>query len=430
MTRPRGPRCAPRRSWRTGLRVGCWLSAIAAGCFDFEPHYCQGDCCQGQCEQVQQNAPSSDGAADMDAGAFAAGAGAAGRTGAAEAAAGASDTGASHSDAGETGASGQGAPASDAGETAAPDAAVASGEPQPSDPCGEELANKPAQICLGAQCLELDCSQRAALSLWLDPSALPPAGQELQSWPDRSGLGNDARRQLDDPLYPLLVQDEARTVTDAALRRSVVLTGNWLSLPQPPGNPSLRFGSEEFLVLVAASVPGNQRSDTYLYSASDALGELRLLLQPDCGGVLLGDRPGAPNAPFYLTGSSVGLYDDQTRLYGLHRRSPNEIEVRLNGSSDRAIDCLDPTLDVDAEDNAFSAVGTTGILRAPSASRGRISAVVAFKGHLADAQVTAIEQFLCSALGACAPVAAATVPPADPACAPDAPGLTSCIDEE
>ena len=84
----------------------------------------------------------------------------------------------------------------------------------------------------------------------------------MQSWPDRSGLANDARRQLDDPLYPLLVQDEARTVAEEALRRSVVLTGNWLALPQPPGDPSLRFGREEFLVLVAASVPSTQRSDT------------------------------------------------------------------------------------------------------------------------------------------------------------------------
>jgi hypothetical protein len=319
---------------------------------------------------------------------------------------------------------------SDAGEPAAPDAAVDAGEPQPSDPCGGALAGRPAQICLGAQCLELDCSQRAALSLWLDPSELPPAGQELQDWRDRSGLANDARRQLDDPSYPLLVQDEARSVADAALRRSVVLTGNWLSLPQPAGNPSLRFGSDEFLVLIAASVPATQLSDTYLYSASDALGELRLLLQPDCGGVLLGDRPGAPNAPFYLTGRSAGLYDGQTRLYGLRRRAPNEIELRLNGSSDRGIDCLDPTLDVGAEDNAFSSVGTTGILRAPSASRARISAVVAFKGHLSDAQVTAIEQFLCSALGVCAPVAPAAAPPANPACDPDAPGLTSCSEDD
>ncbi|HVZ31022.1 MAG TPA: hypothetical protein VG963_01265, partial [Polyangiaceae bacterium] len=310
------------------------------------------------------------------------------------------------------------------------DAASDAGEPQASDPCGPALAGKPAQICLGARCLALDCGQRAALSLWLDPSTLPPAGQELQSWPDRSGLGNDARGQLDDPLYPLLVQDEARSVTDAALRRSVVLSGNWLSLPLPPGNPSLRFGSEEFLVLIAASVPATHQSDTYLYSASDALGELRLLLQPDCGGILLGDRPGAPNAPFYLTGSSPGLYDDQTRLYGLRRRAPSEIELRLNGGSDRRIDCLDPTLDVAAEDSAFSAVGTTGILRAPSASRGRISAVLAFKGHLADDQVTAIEQFLCGALGACAPAASAAVPPADPACDPGAPGLTSCSEEE
>ncbi len=403
-----------------GLLAWCSVSAVAAACFDFEPHYCQGDCCQGQCEQIQENAPSQGGAGALDAGPVAEQAGVDGPAGA-----GGTGAGGTASAAGLD--AGQGGEASDAGE---PPVLDASSEPLPPDPCGPALANKPAQICLGAQCLELDCSQRAALSLWLDPSALPPAGQALQSWPDRSGLGNDARRQLDDPLYPLLVQDEARTVADAALRRSVVLTGNWLSLPQPPGNPSLRFGSEEFLVLVAASVPSTQLSDTYLYSASDALGELRLLLQPDCGGVLLGDRPGAPNAPFYLTGSSIGLYDDQTRLYGLRRRSSNEIEVRLNGNSDRGIDCLDPALDVDGEDNAFSALGTTGILRAPSASRGRISAVVAFKGHLADAQVTAIEQFLCSALGACAPVAAAAVPPVDPACAPDAPGLTSCIDDE
>jgi len=429
MTHPSGREDALRGGSRPTARV-CWrhwpvfgwllIGALLAGaCFDFKPSFCQGECCQGGCSASPENgADTSGGSAGQNSG-----------------------LGAELPDAARSAGAGgvAGTPAvgmvSAAGAQAGsaslpPDSGADAGEPIRVDPCGPLVAAKPAQICIGSDCLALDCNQREALSLWLDPTGLPVSGQELQTWPDRSGLGNDARRQLEDPLYPLLVQDEARQVADAALRRSVVLAGNWLSLPQPPGNPALRFGTREFLLLVAASVPATQSNETYLYFANDGLGQLRLLLEPTCGGVLLGDRPGAPNAPFYLTGASVGLYDDQPRLYGMRRRAANEIEVRINGSVDRRIECVDPALDVDADDNAFAALGTASTLFTASSSRARLSAVAAFRGHLADDEVTAIEQFLCSALGVCSPVAPAPNPPIAPECEPNAPGLTSCFDDE
>ena len=100
----------------------------------------------------------------------------------------------------------------------------------------------------------------------------------------------------------------------------------------------------------------------------------------------------------------------------MRRRAATQLELRINGSGVEGLQCLSPELSLNADDDAATALGAASINRSESASRGRLSAVVVFKGHLETEQVERVEQFLCRQLGVCSALPPPSSDP-DPFCA-------------
>lgn len=270
------------------------------------------------------------------------------------------------------------------------------------EPLGSELCTSAEGPCF------LD-SLRDEIVLWLDPLSLgPPSASSPGYWCDRSGRGNHALHMPAQEAMAL--GDDPERAVPAQLRRSLVLDGNWLLLPDP--DSALVFGADDFAVLIAAATPAPTDSSPPMYlfaSESQEPDDINLVLQPPGEDVAVEGRVQLEQGYEVTMGPERSLYDGRYHLLTLRRRQQDTLQLRVNGEL-AARSGLPADLALGVSGRArMTALGANDLnVTQPSIVRGRLAAVVVLKGEVLDEALQELELALCAQLQVCAPAAGGT----------------------
>ena len=279
--------------------------------------------------------------------------------------------------------------------------ALASGE---SCPAGDAMASQ-LRVDEGS-CLALSPAMRSGLVLWLDPTLIAGAEDDIRTWCDRSGRQNHASPALLQP--PLHLRRDALPLP----QRYVVMDGNWLRLPHL--DTSLLLDDTAFTLFVGASVPrrvdltgGAPAAPVTLFHSIQPT-DVQLTIEPDGGGIarltLVPDGDAAGAVELSSAGSSLALYDAQPHLYTL-RQSSGSVELHVDGQLVASGVLPAGTSLAPQPELAATGLGPPPLLDAaePSDARGQLATVVAFKGELGPGALGRLHEFLCAAFALCEP---------------------------
>jgi hypothetical protein len=216
----------------------------------------------------------------------------------------------------------------------------------------------------------------AGLLTWLDPSNLPPPGEAVTLWRDRSGRGNDAR--------PI---SAARAVASAPAGGVDLpfVQGGGLTIED---SPSLRLGNDGFVLLVAARVLG--APPTCLFAKAD--GADRLLPKVLVLEMRLPDGAMEPSPHAQVNGLGVqsprtGLADGHPHLFVLHRAG-RSFTLRIDGVPEATVTAAPGGVDPDNDRPAV--LGTCGRNALPLPA---IKGLVLVRGSFDAAEVGRLERF-------------------------------------
>jgi hypothetical protein len=232
----------------------------------------------------------------------------------------------------------------------------------------------------------------ARLVLWLDASqeTTYTDGARMLTWSDRSSAGNNAAQ-------PTTVSRPTFEATGINGLPSVAFDGS-LTFFQIADAPSLRWGTQDFAIMVVARGNGNANGNTMLYQKSD-------LNSPYAGPTLyLNSQKPVPSndAAVQLDGvnyiDSVDAYSDGVaHLYGgrLTVTGTSEtLELRVDGVRQSSL-AVTPLVDEDAAGQP-AIIGHNGYTPSPGfqAFKGDIAEVVAIKGTLTANELQSLEIYL------------------------------------
>jgi len=256
------------------------------------------------------------------------------------------------------------------------------------------------RCCVGGRCLEFTTRLRDGLLLWADRTSLPNPGSPVETWTDRSGRGNHIR-SVNFNLNPRVQQDAFGSIIEISDATHVLATKR---------GPELRFGVEDFTILVVARCD----SSTRLGSLVDRIGGpggmrtgISLFCNHTAGGLAPVQSTDANRAYFkiwhesLLKGfgegvvASVDPYEaGQLHLYGA-RRAAAEMQLRVDGKLQGRTNIL-RSVDLDEESPTFiGAPGVLGTGAMPSTSFvGGMAAVIVVRGPLEDEELRLLESFV------------------------------------
>ena len=231
---------------------------------------------------------------------------------------------------------------------------------------------------------------QAGLVLWLDGTrGVQTSGEALTSWEDQSGLKNDAMPSATGSGDPVFVAN--------AIGTAPVVRFDGTSYLVIQDDASLQFGTGDFLIAVVArhATPVNIGWGYGLFYIKY---ELAL---PFTGPALLAnteERTTQIAAQIAYHQASIetaqsGLNDGQPRVLVMRRRaSPGlgSLELRVNGATSAINTGSAYTADVSAPGRPVFIAGTPDMQNI----MGDIAEVVAVKGAIPDAEVTALEGYL------------------------------------
>jgi hypothetical protein len=247
------------------------------------------------------------------------------------------------------------------------------------------------------RCFSLGSVLRPALAVWLDPTTLPR--DDSRVWCDRSGQRHHALLMPEGEEW--LVEDDRRSVGDG-LARSVTLDAQWLSLKETDDNV---LGPEDFAVLLAAATPldPSDRDPMTLFESGER-SRVNLTIAPDTGqatGRISSTETDLARDPV-VTQSAV--YDGRFHLYTLYRRSvrvlDDVLQLRMNG----VLEFRGSSIAIPQNLDLSSAPGPRfGWSSDPEGAtgRGRLAAVIIFRGSLPEDELARLENFLCESLAVC-----------------------------
>lgn len=244
--------------------------------------------------------------------------------------------------------------------------------PPPRDAGPDSAA--PEMLCLDQdQCLTLSPAMRAGLVLWLDPTTLPPMGVAVDSWPDRSGLGNHA-------------QAAASTNRPLSSRDGVLFdpAGAGFRIAH---HESIDVGSEGFAVFVVGRM--SRRGSCFVTKYND---EPASLLRGFAVNWVLQAGMFAPTVQFNDRGlRSMGgadLADTGPHLV-VAVRVQEEVHLRVDGTGVARPAMIASSTSLSNRNDLF--IGACNDL--PPALSG-IGAVVLVRGAISPLDLTELERFL------------------------------------
>lgn len=235
-------------------------------------------------------------------------------------------------------------------------------------------------------------SQLPGLVLWLDAGQGVTTVQSTVSvWADQSGRNNNATQPTATQrpsLVPAVINGHPVVRFDGANTALQIADA-----------ASLQWGTDDYTIEIVGSWKNVGTSTAMLYAKAvyDTSPYPGALVWANMQDASTSTALGAANestAGYYVTGTMMNLNDGTARLYAARRYGGTNLEVRINGVSDKSV-AMPTARDVSATGNVAYIGGhpqsATSVIQALD---GDIAEVIAVHGTLTPAQLTDLETYL------------------------------------
>ena len=249
-------------------------------------------------------------------------------------------------------------------------------------------------ICVGASCLDVP----PGLVVWADRTSLPPGGQPITSWIDRSGNSHPVTPV--NPAAPPSVQlDQVGRLADIDNAQTVLSVQD---------GAALNFGKSDFAIMVLA-LCGSDGFLGCVFDDTTTRNRLGLKLycnvqgEPSVPGATAPDRAqlqlidGTSQQALSVIVSTREDTPDAMHLY-VARRTGDVLQLRMDGQIQGQT-----AISSNFDDSAPLLVGACTTETNTTPFRGKLGAVIVIEAALDDGSLSALENFVLSTMGPGAP---------------------------